>query len=356
MGQNIRIEKTSTPKQKPDLSNPGFGKFFTDHMFIMDYDPENGWNDARIVPYQPFSVEPSLMTIHYGQSVFEGLKAYKSDDGKTLLFRPKQNLKRLNQTNERMCIPQFDEDFVFNAIKELVKLDDDWIPCAEFTSLYIRPFVFATDPFLGVRPSSTYKFMVILSPVGAYYPEGMNPVSIYVETEYVRAIRGGVGFAKTSGNYAAGLKAQSIAKANGFTQVLWLDGVERKYVEEVGTMNIFFKIDGKVITPELSGSILDGITRRSCIQMLKSWGVEVVERKISIDEVFESVKNGTLEEAFGSGTAAVISPIGSLCWNDQNVTIADGGIGELSAKLFDAITGVQYGRQKDSFGWIESVD
>ena len=309
---DIKIVKTTNPKKKPSADGLGFGKIFTDHMFVMDYSTEKGWHDARIIPYGPFEIDPSCMTLHYGQAIFEGLKAYKGANGEILLYRPYDNMRRLNKSNDRLCIPQIDVDFAVDAIKELVMLEKDWIPDGDGTSLYIRPFIFGTDSALGVHPSKTYKFVVILSPVGSYYAGGLAPVKIWVENEFVRAVRGGMGFAKTAGNYAASLKAQEVAEKNGYSQVLWLDGVEQKYVEEVGAMNIFFKIDGEVVTPMLNGSILAGITRDSVIQVLKAYGYKVSEKKISIDEIHAAYKAGKLEEVFGTGTAAVISPVGEL--------------------------------------------
>lgn len=357
MSKNISIERTKTPKQKPtaDPSKLGFGQYFTDHMFIMDYTEGKGWYDPRIVPYAPIELDPATMILHYGQGIFEGLKAYKTADGRIKLFRPNKNMERINSSNDRMCMPQIDKDFVIEAMKTLVNLDKDWIPEAEGTSLYIRPFMFATDPYLGVRPSCTYKFIIILSPSGPYYPGGINPVKIYVEDKYVRAVKGGTGFAKTMGNYAASLKAQAEAKEKGYIQVLWLDGVERKYIEEVGAMNVFFKINGEVLTPSLEGSILPGVTRDSVIQLLKSWGVKVSERKISVQELFDAYENGTFEESFGTGTAAVISPIGELNWSGKRAEINDGKIGELSMKLYNTITGIQNGKLEDKFGWTEEV-
>jgi len=353
---NITIERTQSPKQKPDQNNLGFGNYFTDHMFVMDYTAGKGWHDPRIIPYQPLQLEPSAMVLHYGQAIFEGLKAYKAKDGRILLFRPHQNMARTNISNDRLCIPPIDVDFGVEAIKTLVKLEKDWIPEAEGTSLYIRPFIIATDPYLGVRPSNTYKFIIILSPVGAYYPEGINPVKIYVESKYVRAVKGGIGYAKTPGNYAASLKSQVEAHEKGYTQVLWLDGVERKYIEEVGTMNVFFKIDGKVITPALEGSILAGITRDSSIALLKHCGIPVEERRISIEEVYQAHAEGRLEEAFGTGTAAVISPIGSLNWNDHIITINNGETGPIAKRLYDTLTGIQWGDLEDPFGWVVPVE
>lgn len=353
---DIKITRTTNPKAKPDQSSLGFGKIFTDHMFVMDYTEGKGWHDARIIPYQNLSLAPSAMVFHYGQEMFEGLKAYLGEDGKAYLFRPDMNAKRTNDTNERLCIPQLPvEDFV-EAVKAIVAVDKDWIPSEPGTSLYIRPFIIATDEFLGVAPSQTYKFIIILSPSGAYYKNGLAPVGIWIEDEYVRAVRGGMGFAKTGGNYAVSLKAQVKAHDDGYSQVLWLDGVERKYIEEVGAMNIFFKIGGKIVTPALSGSILPGITRNSVITLCKSWGMDVEERKISVDELIEAVHNGTLEEVFGTGTAAVISPVGKLRYKDDVFTIGDNKIGETSQKIYDAITGIQLGKTEDPFGWRVNVD
>ncbi len=352
---DIAITRTAAPKAKPEPENLGFGYIFTDHMFIWDYTEGTGWHSPRIVPYAPVTLDPAAMVFHYGQEMFEGLKAYRTNDGHVQLFRPDKNIKRTNTTNERLCMPLVDEEDMLQAIKALVELEKDWVPCESGTALYIRPFIIATDPYLGVRPSSTYKLIIILSPVGAYYKEGMNPVSIWVETEYVRAVKGGMGMAKTGGNYAASLKAQMKAKKNGYTQVLWLDGVERRYIEEVGTMNVFFKINGEVITPALQGSILAGVTRDSVIDLLKSWNVPVVERPITIDEVYEANKKGELEEMFGTGTAAVISPVGKLSWNGDEILINNNEIGKLSQKIYDSITGIQTGHIEDVFGWTIKV-
>ena len=353
---NIRVEKTTTPKALPTKDNPlTFGTIFTDHMFIMNYETGKGWFDPRVVPYQPISLEPSCMVFHYGQEMFEGLKAYKAEDGRTLLFRPDMNAKRTNNTNKRLCIPEIPEEDFIEAVKAVVKVDEAWVPEKPGTSLYIRPFIIATDPFLGVRPSNTYLFMIILSPVGAYYPEGLNPVKIWIEDDYVRAVRGGIGEAKTGGNYVASMAAQLKAHDEGYSQVLWLDGVERKYIEEVGAMNIFFKINGKVLTPMLNGSILPGITRNTTIELCKEWGYEVEERRISVDELYEASVNGTLEEVWGTGTAAVISPVGHLRFQDQVMQIQDGGIGELSQRLYDTVTGIQLGKIADTKGWVVEV-
>ncbi len=351
----IRVELTKKPKAKPDEHHLSFGDVFTDHMFLMDYDTGKGWHDARIVPYGPLPIDPAAMVLHYGQEVFEGMKAYKVKDGRILLFRPDENFKRMNTSNDRLCIPPIDEKFAVKALTKLIEVDKDWIPSLEGTSLYIRPFIIATDAHLGVRPSNHYYFVIILSPVSAYYPEGLNPVKIYVETKYVRAVRGGMGYVKTGGNYAASLKAQDEAEDQDYTQVLWLDGVERKYIEEVGTMNVFFKIDGKVVTPALQGSILPGITRKSTLEILRHWGMPVEERRITIKELAEAADAGKLDEAFGTGTAAVISPIGELKWGEKHMVINGGKIGTVSQRLYDTLTGIQWGKTPDPFGWTHEV-
>ncbi len=353
----LMFTKNPNPKAKPvDESNLPFGQTFTDHMLIIDYTEGIGWHDGRIVPYGNIEMDPATTTLHYGQAVFEGLKAYNCPDGKIRMFRPSANMARLNTSNDRLCIPQIDEEEFTKAIIELVSVERDWIPSAPNTSLYIRPFIFATDAFLGVHPSHTYKFMVILSPVGPYYKEGLNPVKIYVEDEYVRAVRGGMGYTKAAGNYAVSLKGQVVAGEKGYSQVLWLDGVERKYIEEVGAMNIFFKIAGEVVTPALNGSILPGITRDSVINVLKSKNIPVSEKRISIDEILEAYDKGTLEEVFGTGTAAVISPVGELCHKGKKMVINNGEIGEVSQMLYDTITGIQSGVVEDTFGWTVVVD
>ena len=353
---DIKIELTTQPKAKPVPGQKlGFGKIFTDHMFVMNYTEGKGWHDPRIEPFHNISLSPAAMVYHYGQEMFEGLKAYKNPDGNVYLFRPDMNAKRTNATNDRLVIPQLPvEDFV-QAVSAVVDVDSVWIPTEPGTSLYIRPFIIATDEFLGVAPSKTYLFMVILSPSGAYYESGLAPVGIWIEDEYVRAVRGGIGFAKTGGNYAASLIAQQKAHDAGYSQVLWLDGVERKYIEEVGAMNIFFKIAGKVVTPALSGSILPGITRDSTIQLCKEWGYEVQERKISAEELLQAQKDGTLEEVFGTGTAAVISPVGKLRYQDEVMTIGNGETGPLSMKLYETITGIQTGKLEDTKGWRVKV-
>lgn len=352
---SIKVELTSNKKEKP-TEELEFGTIFTDHMFIMDYKDEKGWHNPRIVPYQPITLDPSSIVFHYGQTVFEGLKAYVTPEGEVQLFRPNKNFERMNKSNDRLCIPHIDEEFAVEALKKLVSVDKEWVPTEEGTSLYIRPFIISTEPYLGVRPAKEYKFMIIMSPVGAYYKEGINPVKIAVENEYVRAVVGGTGEAKTGGNYAASLIAQEIVEKDGFAQVLWLDGVERKYIEEVGSMNVFFKINGEVVTPMLTGSILAGITRDSVIQLLKHWGVPVSERRISMEEIEEAYNNGTLEEAFGTGTAAVISPIGQLTWEGKDFVINNGETGEIAKKLYDTLTGIQYGKVEDPFGWTVKLE
>lgn len=351
---DIKITRTTSPKAKPE-GPLGFGRIFTDHMFIMDYTKGKGWHDPRIVPYQDLVLSPAAMVFHYGQEMFEGLKAYKGDDGKSYLFRPDMNGKRTNATNKRLCIPELPVDDFVQAVKAVVKEDEDWIPTEPGTSLYVRPFIIATEPFLGVDVSETFMFIIILSPSGAYYEEGLAPVGIWIEDDYVRAVRGGMGFAKTGGNYAASLAAQVKAHDDGYSQVLWLDGVERKYIEEVGAMNIFFKIDGTVVTPMLSGSILPGITRDSVLTLCREWGIPTEERKISVEELLEAQKNGKLEEVFGTGTAAVISPVGKLRYKDDVMVIGNGEIGELSQKIYDTVTGIQLGRIEDKHGWRVEV-
>lgn len=353
--QTITVTLATEKKPKPDPSKLEFGKVFTDHMFMMDYTVENGWHNAQILPYQPITLDPASVIFHYGQAVFEGMKAYLTAEDKVLLFRPEKNMERLNKSNDRLCIPEIDEEFALDALKQLINVDREWIPTGEGTSLYIRPFVISTQPFLGVAASISYKFMIILSPVGSYYKEGVKPVKIFVENEYVRAVAGGTGSAKTAGNYASSLKAQQIATQKGYSQVLWLDGVEKKYIEEVGAMNVFFKIGDEVVTPVLNGSILEGVTRRSVLDLLKHWNVPVVERKISVEEIFEASKNGELKEAFGTGTAAVISPIGEFLWNETSITLNNGETGELAKKIYDTLTNMQNGREEDPFGWTVEV-
>lgn len=352
----LKIEKTKNPKQKPqDESKLGFGRIFTDHMFIMDYTQEKGWHDARIVPYGPIPMEPSAMCLHYGQSIFEGLKAYRGTDGEIRLFRPEKNFERLNVSCERMCLPTVDEDFALQSLKQLIEIDKDWIPHSDGTSLYIRPFVFGVDEYVGVHPSDHVLFVMILSPVGAYYATGLNPVKIYVEENYVRAVRGGTGFVKAAANYAISMKAQDEAEKQNYSQVMWLDGIEQKYIEEVGAMNVFFVLEDEIVTPALQGSILSGITRMSCIELLRAKGYTVNERRLSIDELCEAYATGKLKEAFGSGTAAVISPIGELKYGDNVMEINGGEIGAVSQMLYDGLTGIQWGKVKDDYGWTVNV-
>ena len=353
---NIKYELVENRKAKPDQNALGFGRHFTDHMFIMDYTEGKGWHDARIVPYGPLSLDPACMVFHYAQEMFEGLKAYRTADGTVQLFRPDKNIERMNNTNERLCIPKLDPADVLDAIKALVATEEEWVPSLDGTSLYIRPFIIATDVQLGVHPSHTYKFMVILSPVGSYYPEGIKPVKIFVENEYVRAVKGGTGFAKVGGNYACSLIGQKKAEQMGYSQVLWLDGIEHKYIDEVGAMNVFFVIDGKVVTPSLTeGSILPGVTRASCIELLRDMGCEVEERRLSIDEVEAAYKNGTLNEAFGTGTAAVVSPMGLLDNGKEKMIINNQNIGPVAQKLYDTLTGIQWGKVEDKYGWTVKV-
>ncbi len=353
---DIRIELTDTPKAKPsDESNLGFGHVFTDHMFIMDYETGKGWHNARIIPYQDLVLSPASMCLHYGQEIFEGLKAYRTAEGKVQLFRPEENFKRMNVSNERMVIPQINEQDALEGLMKLLSIEKDWVPYTEGTSLYIRPFIIAVDPYLGVKPADRYMFIIILSPSGLYYSTGLNPVKIYVESRYVRAVRGGTGFAKTAANYAISLAGQDEAHKQDYEQVLWLDGVEQKYVEEVGSMNIFFVIDGEVITPELTGSVLPGITRKSAIEVCRKMGYKVTERKISIQEIAQAYDAGKLEEVFGTGTAAVISPVGHLKWNDKIMEINNNEIGKISQMLYDTMTGIQWGKLPDEFGWICEV-
>ncbi len=348
----IPVTLCQEKKTTPSAQELVFGTNFTDHMLLMNYDQGKGWHSPRIVPYGPIAIDPAAKCLHYAQEVFEGLKAYLSPQGEVQLFRPKDNVARLNLSCARMCIPEIDPDLALTCIKELVSLEKDWIPKEKDASLYIRPYVFANDSALGVHASHHYLFAIILCPVGAYYPEGLNPVKIYVESRDVRAVKGGTGMAKTGGNYAASLRAGEEAEKKGFTQVLWLDAVERKYVDEVGAMNVMFLVDGKVITPDLNGAVLDGITRRSALALLREWGYVVEERRIAVEELFSALEAGTLTEAWGCGTAAVISPIGSLTWQDNNQAINQGNIGSLTQRLYDTLTDIQWGREADTHDWV----
>lgn len=351
----IKVTRSTNLKEKPDQNNLGFGKYFTDHMFLMDYDEGIGWHDARIVPYAPIPMDPATMVLHYAQETFEGLKAYRNPKGEILLFRPEMNGQRLINSNKRICMAELPVDMFVEAVEAIVKYEQDWIPTAPNTSLYIRPFMYASQPGVGVHPATSYRFVIILSPVGNYYPEGVNPIKIWVEDEYVRAVKGGTGFTKCGGNYAASIAAQVKAEQNGYTQVLWLDGVHRKYVEEVGTMNIMFLIGDEVITAPIEGSVLPGVTRDSMITLLKDWGYKVSERELSIDELMEAGHNGTLKEVFGTGTAAVISPVGELNYKGDIVTINDFKTGPLTQKLYDTLTGIQWGKLEDKFNWTRVV-
>ncbi|WP_432823868.1 branched-chain amino acid aminotransferase [Trichloromonas sp.] len=338
-----------------DESKLGFGTLFTDRMFVMDYETGLGWHSPRIVPYGPFSLDPACAVLHYAQEIFEGLKVFRHTDGSLATFRPRDNFERFNRSAARMCMPELDVNFVLKALKELVRLEADWVPRSLGTSLYVRPTMIAVDPYLGVRPSNKYLFYIILSPVGAYYKNGFSPVKILISDAYVRSAPGGTGEAKTGGNYAASLKASMEATAEGYDQVLWLDAVERKYVEEVGSMNICFLYDGKVVTSPLKGTILDGITRRSILTLVREMGLQVEERALSVDEILEGAASGRLKEAFGTGTAAVVSPVGQFTYRDRTVTIGDGAMGELTGKLYETLTGIQYGKIVDAHGWIEKI-
>lgn len=353
---NIKIDPAEEKKQKPDSKHLGFGIYYTDNMFIIDHTEGVGWHDARIVPYQPLSIDPAAMVLHYAMESFEGMKAYRTPSGKIQLFRPDKNAERMQRTNVRMCLPSLPvEDFI-QAVTTLVKVEEDWVPSDPGTSLYIRPFVIATEPHLGVRTSKTHQFIIILSPVGAYYSTGINPVKIFVEDEYTRACPGGTGFTKCGGNYAASLISQVKAHDLGYEQTLWLDGVEHKYVEEVGSMNCFFKINGVVYTAPTVGTVLPGVTRMSCIELLKKWGYTVSEERIAIVDIMKAAEEGKLEEVFGTGTAAVISPVGELRYEDQVAYINNGEIGPVTHKLYDTLTGIQWGTMDDDMGWTLSID
>ena len=351
----IKITKTTAPKEKPDSSTLGFGKIFTDHMFIMDYSADNGWHEAGIVPFGNISLHPAATVLHYGSEIFEGLKAYRRADGRVQLFRPIENIRRMNNSAERLCLPQIPEEDAMQILDTFVGVEQDWTPSAEGTSLYIRPFMFGNDENLGVHAVHNAKFIIIASPVGSYYAEGINPVKIMIEDEDVRAVRGGTGYAKCGGNYAASNRAGERAEKKGYSQVLWLDGVERKYIEEVGAMNVMFKIDGEIVTPKLTGSILPGITRKSCLEVLKDEGYTVNERLLSVEELGDALKNGKLEEAWGCGTAAVVSPIGELCYKDVKYVINNGEIGKVTRHLYDTLTGIQWGKTEDKYGWTHLI-
>ena len=354
----IRLTKASAEEKKTPpatLSGVEFGTVFSDHMFCMDYHEGKGWHNAQIKSYGPISLEPSSMVLHYAQMSFEGLKAYKIQSGEHALFRPRENFKRMNRTARRMCIPELDVDEVLDALKELLRLDSGWVPDEHGTSLYIRPTILATEEAIGLKVSSKYLFFIILSPVGPYYSQGFDPVNIMVSEKYIRAVPGGIGFAKTGGNYAASILAEKEAKGNGYTQVLWLDAVERRYIEEVGSMNIFFVIDDSIVTPMLTGSILPGITRMSVIELGKNWGLNVEERRITIDEVLKGLEDGSITEIFGAGTAAVISPVGILAYKGDDFKVGNGETGPVAMRFYEKLTGIQYGRELDPFGWLELI-
>ncbi len=355
MSDAIRINLASTRKAKPKDKDLTFGTVFTDHMFVCDFQKEKGWYDPRVEPYGPLSLDPACAVLHYAQAIFDGLKAFRGRDGKVRLFRPHKHVERLNHSARRMCIPPLDPDLALRSLTTLVDVDRDWVPGTVGTSLYIRPTIIASEPFLGVRPAKEYLYYVILSPVGAYYPEGINPVKILTEEQHVRAVEGGVGGAKTGANYAASLYAAEEAKHKGYTQVLWLDGRHHKYLDEVGTMNIMVRIGDEVITPPLAGSILPGVTRDSVLTLLRDWGCAVSERQLSIDEVVAAAADGTLKEMWGTGTAAVISPVGELAFKHHRIVINAGRIGELTQKLYDTIVGIQYGAAPDPHGWTVEV-
>ena len=351
----IKITKNENPGVLPAADKLGFGKVFTDHMFLMDYDRQNGWHNARIEPFGRISMHPASTVFHYGAEVFEGLKAYRTADGSVQLFRPLENFKRMNSSAERIGLAQLDCEEALDALKQLIALESDWVPSAPGTSLYIRPFLFGSDENLGVHSINRNTFMIILSPVGSYFAGGMAPVKIMIETEDVRAVKGGTGYTKCGGNYAASTRAGERAEKAGYSQVLWLDGIHRKYIEEVGAMNVMFKIAGKVVTPMLTGSILPGITRKSCLELMRDNGFDVEERLISVDEIKEAVENGTLEEAWGCGTAAVISPIGTLGIDGKEYVINNNEIGATSKWLYDTLTGIQWGTVEDKYGWTVKI-
>lgn len=351
---DLKILPLTSPKPRPaDENQLGFGKHFTDRMLVMEYAAGKGWHSARIQPYGPFSLDPACAVLHYAQEIFEGLKAFRRADGSIALFRASDNVRRFNRSAARMCMPEVDEAFFLDAIRQLVRLEADWVPRSPGTALYIRPTMIAVDPYLGVHPSDTYLCYVILSPVGAYYKGGFSPVKIWISDEYVRASLGGTGEAKTGGNYAASLKASMEAEARGFDQVLWLDAEQRKYVEEVGSMNMCFVVDGKVMTSPLRGTILDGVTRRSILALVRDMGVQVEERALSVDEIFEAIAGGRMTEAFGTGTAAVVSPVGQFTYRDRTATLGNGQAGAFTMKLYETLTGIQYGRIPDQHGWVE---
>ncbi len=356
MGKFEFVPGTTLKEKFADANQLKFGKTFTDYMLTMEYETGKGWHKRQIRPYANFEMDPASMVLHYGQAMFEGLKAYKSPEGKTLLFRAKDNFVRMNSSARRLSMPEIDVNEAYEGLCELLKVEEGWIPKEPGTSLYVRPTMIATDPYLGVKASDTYLFYIILSPVGPYYPEGFNPVKIYVENEYVRAVKGGMGFTKAAANYAASLKAGEEAKKLGYTQVLWLDGVHRRYIEEVGAMNIFFVIGDELVTPELGGSILPGLTRDSILTLARDRGLKTAERKVDIHELVDAHAKGQLKEVFGTGTAAVVSPVGELNWDGHIMSINGGKTGPLAQGLYDTLTGIQYGHLADPHGWMTTVE
>ena len=335
-----------------NVNELGFGKYFTDHMYTMKYTEANGWHDKGVKKFGPFIMDPAACVLHYAQEIFEGMKAYASDDGRVLMFRPEKNAQRMNRSAERMCMPQIPEEDFIQALKELIMHEKEWIPRAPGTSLYVRPTMIGIEPFLGVKPSKEYLFYIILSPVGAYYKEGFNPIGIYVEEKLVRAAAGGVGDVKTGGNYAASLYAGKKAQEKGFAQVLYLDAKEHRYVEEVGSMNVFFVYGNKLVTPPLTGSILPGITRYSVIELAREMGYEVEEAPVAIDEAIGAIQAGKMTEMFGTGTAAVISPVGILAYKGKLYEINNNKVGEITKKLYNCLVDIQYGRTEDKHGWV----
>ena len=352
---DIKFIEREQLNEKPDFSNLGFGKYMTDYMFVMDWNEEKGWHNATIRPYAAMELDPACVALHYAQETFEGLKAYRTKAGKIQLFRPEMNARRMIKSNERLCMPAFPEDMFVEAVRALVEVEKDWVPSESETSLYIRPFMFGSELTLGVHPAKAYKFIIICSPSGAYYASGVNPVKILVEEELVRAAKGGTGFAKCGGNYAGGILGQKKAAEKGCAQVLWLDANEHKYVEEVGTMNMMFKMNGEIYTAPLQGTVLPGVTRDSIIHILKDWGFKVNETSVAIDDLMKAGHDGSLEEAFGTGTAAVVSPVGELLYKDDSVTINNFKTGELTQKLYDYLTGIQWGEVEDKYGWTVEV-
>ncbi len=352
---SITLATDAQRRPKPHSDEMGFGVFYSDHMFLMDWHEGRGWHSPRIEPYRPLTLDPAAMVLHYAQAAFEGFKAYPTKDGRILLFRPELNLSRMNDSMERICVPTVDGEFVLSAIKRLIAIDRDWIPAGRGESLYIRPTVIATEPHIGVRPAKHYLFYVIMSPVGAYYPQGFSPIKILVEENYVRSAVGGLGGAKAAANYAASLLAAEEAHRRGWTQVLWLDAAERRYVEEVGTMNIFFMIDDTLVTPGLSGSLLPGITRKSVLELAAHRGMKTEQRSVTIDEVTQAAEDGRLTEMFGSGTAAIISPVNEFCYKDIPYALPDPQPGPVAVDLFETLLAIQYGEQEDPFGWITEV-